>query len=159
MTLMTDVRLNFVTTRDFATTYIGQTKNLVARFEAHNKGKVAGGANATDDQSVRPWALLGYVTGFSEIDSTESQSSTRQTFETLWQYIRDKKQYEKQRNANDCMAYAGKAIIKWVLTHEGVGSRSGFALRITEPSSSRKKTRRSVSLQDKTTMIMAESAL
>ena len=61
-------------------TYIGETSNLAARLDTHNRGA---GAATTTDPFLRPWAILAYVCGFEGC-----RQAGRQYFETLWQASR-----------------------------------------------------------------------
>ena len=62
--------------RDLSTTYIGSTDNLLRRFtQEHNAGR---GARQTAPVSLRPWAILAYVTGFN------GDRADWMRFETLW---------------------------------------------------------------------------
>lgn len=62
-------------------TYIGQTTNLIARFEKHKRGA---GPAAIANINLRPWALLAYVSCFEGVTETG-----RMYFERLWQAARD----------------------------------------------------------------------
>ena len=50
-----------ISTRDLKHLYIGSCYNLILRYERHNSGF---GAIQTSPISLRPWALLAYVSGF-----------------------------------------------------------------------------------------------
>jgi hypothetical protein len=78
-----------VSLRDRQSTYIGQTKNLVSRFKKHNAGL---GAASTSDPLLRPWALLGYITGF-EADNKINRLSV----ESTWQLTRDRNEASFER--------------------------------------------------------------
>jgi hypothetical protein len=62
---------------DFSTTYIGRTKNVPKRLHDHNSK--LGGAFATRNINLKPFACIGFVVGFDEVTC----SST--TFEPEWQ--------------------------------------------------------------------------
>ena len=68
-----------VSCKDHRTTWIGKTKNLQKRLDQHNSGY---GALETSDIRLRPWALVGYITGFHGDDKEMS------SFETEWQEAR-----------------------------------------------------------------------
>ena len=70
-----------VSTKEPATTYIGQAKNLAARLNTHNRGA---GPSATTDPRLRPWAILAYVCGFEGCPEPG-----RRYFESLWQAARE----------------------------------------------------------------------
>jgi predicted GIY-YIG superfamily endonuclease len=64
-----------MSTKDPSFIYIGSTKNLYIRFSQHNSGVAA---LQTAPASLRPWALLAYVSGF------EGNSSDYVQFENEW---------------------------------------------------------------------------
>jgi predicted GIY-YIG superfamily endonuclease len=90
-------------------TYIGQTPNLVARFEKHKRGA---GPSATADPGLKPWAILAYVSGFEGADV-----AGRMYLERLWQVTRDRTNAKRRRqnmsplDANE-VANLGKEIIE-----------------------------------------------
>ena len=63
--------------RDLNTTYIGQTKDLMTRIRQHNSGI---GAFVTANPRLRPWQIIGFLTGFEENSKHE-----RMQIEQLWQ--------------------------------------------------------------------------
>jgi predicted GIY-YIG superfamily endonuclease len=65
-----------VSCRDKTTTYVGRTMDLVKRLHQHNSGH---GSKHTLPEERRPFALIGYVTGF------EGSVRTMQAFEQLLQ--------------------------------------------------------------------------
>jgi predicted GIY-YIG superfamily endonuclease len=65
-----------VSCRDKTTTYVGRTMDLVKRLHQHNSGH---GSKHTLPEERRPFALIGYVTGF------EGSVKTMQAFEQLLQ--------------------------------------------------------------------------
>lgn len=69
-----------VSMANFTTTYIGQTLYLVKRLKQHNSGH---GSRGTADPRLRPWALLGFVSGF------EGDKNILLSFERLWKERRD----------------------------------------------------------------------
>jgi predicted GIY-YIG superfamily endonuclease len=89
-------------------TYIGQTFNLVARFEKHQLGA---GPSSTADPGLKPWVLLAYVSGF-EINDRRPLL----TLEDLWKVVRDRenRQHRQQHlpllRADD-IASLGEKII------------------------------------------------
>ena len=54
--------------------YIGETKDIRNRLQQHNTGN---GTKYTNNPSLRPWAMLGYVYGFDN-------RPERQSFEQIW---------------------------------------------------------------------------
>lgn len=64
-----------ISTVNLVSTYIGSTANLVERLKDHNSGY---GGRQTAPSSLRPWAILAYVTGF------DADEASYKTFETLW---------------------------------------------------------------------------
>jgi predicted GIY-YIG superfamily endonuclease len=73
-----------VSLQDSETTYIGQTRRLIARLQAHNSGN---GASTTSDARLRPWALLAFVCGF------DGDRPAMRRFERDWQRKRDRGRY------------------------------------------------------------------
>ena len=69
-------------------TYIGQAKNLAARYGKHRDGTAT---DQTADPSMRPWVMLAYVSGFEGCSK-----SGRQFFETLWQGTRNRKNERRE---------------------------------------------------------------
>ena len=67
--------------RDHNTTYIGQTRNLSRRIQEHNSGL---GSFVTANPLLRPWHVIGFVTGFERDDKCE-----RMQFEGSWQAQRN----------------------------------------------------------------------
>jgi predicted GIY-YIG superfamily endonuclease len=67
--------------RDHNTTYIGQTKNLSKRLLQHNSGF---GAVVTANPKLRPWHIIGFITGF---DGNKKQE--RILIEQCWQTKRN----------------------------------------------------------------------
>jgi hypothetical protein len=66
-----------VSTKNFNITYIGQTmRHLGTRLHEHNSGA---GALSTRDQTLRPWGLLAFVTGF------DGDVNLLKAFESLWE--------------------------------------------------------------------------
>ena len=63
-----------VSTKCYGYMYIGETSNLRKRLDDHNSGR---GSNFTNNQRLRPWALFGYVHGFTSEDN-------RRMFENDW---------------------------------------------------------------------------
>ena len=74
-----------LSTQDKNSTYIGKTFNLQRRFTEHNLGY---GAKQTENEKLRPWAIIGYVCGFRHIDSYMKE------FENLWR----QKQWNLRQN-------------------------------------------------------------
>ena len=66
-----------ISLQDRDTVYIGATRNLYRRFHEHNAGV---GAKTTCPESLLPWALFAYVTGFEE------DSQRYFTFESRWKW-------------------------------------------------------------------------
>jgi predicted GIY-YIG superfamily endonuclease len=66
-----------VSLKNHRITYIGQTRRALARrLSEHNSGS---GALSTREHTLRPWALLAFVTGFdADVDSLK-------LFETMWE--------------------------------------------------------------------------
>ena len=67
--------------KDQNTTYIGQTENLMKRICQHNSGI---GAYVTADPNLRPWHIIGFITGFEMNNRQE-----RMQIECLWQSRRN----------------------------------------------------------------------
>ena len=67
--------------------YIGSTNDLIRRLSEHNSGF---GSNQTAPPSLRPWALLAYVTGF------DGDKRARLNFENRW--IQAKEEYISDLN-------------------------------------------------------------
>jgi predicted GIY-YIG superfamily endonuclease len=63
-----------VSCRDKTTTYVGRTMDLVKRLHQHNSGH---GSKHTLPEERRPFALIGYVTGF------EGSVKTMHAFEQI----------------------------------------------------------------------------
>jgi predicted GIY-YIG superfamily endonuclease len=57
--------------KDTRVTYIGSTRNLRRRLDAHNKGK---GSTMTNSPAYLPWGLISYVIGFGDLSSHHSQT-------------------------------------------------------------------------------------
>jgi hypothetical protein len=72
-----------------STSYIGETSNLAHRFALHNQRN---GAVTTQDISLIPWALLGFVAGFEGDTAWE-----RKSFETAWQAARNARETALRR--------------------------------------------------------------
>jgi len=90
-------------------TYIGQTSNLVARFDRHRLGA---GPSATADPGLKPWAMLAYVSGFEGANTAE-----RMYFERLWQVARDHRNAQRRRQhmcplSADAVADLGKELVE-----------------------------------------------
>ena len=64
-----------ISIKDPKFTYIGSTNNLALRWRQHNSGF---GSQQTALPSLRPWAVLAYVTGF------EGKKTMWQNFEQRW---------------------------------------------------------------------------
>ena len=64
-----------VSTKNTNCVYIGSCNCLHTRFRQHNSGY---GANQTASAALRPWALLGFVSGF------QGQDAIRIQFENRW---------------------------------------------------------------------------
>jgi predicted GIY-YIG superfamily endonuclease len=88
-----------VSRKQLEVTYIGETKNLAARFDTHNRGA---GAATTTDPHLRPWGILAYVCGFEGCPR-----AARQYFETLWQASR--REHNSNGNTLDADAAASLA--------------------------------------------------
>ena len=90
-------------------TYIGQTPNLVARFEKHKAGA---GPRTSADPGLKPWAILAYVSGFEGADV-----AGRMYLERLWQVRRDRTNAKHRQqnmsllNANQ-VADLGKTLVE-----------------------------------------------
>jgi predicted GIY-YIG superfamily endonuclease len=70
-----------VSLRDLNFTYIGSTGNLLRRFQNHCSGFAA---KQTAPNSLRPWGLLAYVTGF------DGKQQAYKHFENCWIYAKQK---------------------------------------------------------------------
>jgi predicted GIY-YIG superfamily endonuclease len=70
-----------VSLKNFASTYIGQSWNLVKRLKEHNTGH---GSQQTAASSLTPWALLAFVCGF------ERDKAFMLSFERHWKQRRDR---------------------------------------------------------------------
>ena len=66
--------------RSMTDTYTGQTNNLQKRLRTHNAGY---GSRGTTSAILRPWGIVGFVTGFT------GGKSERMSFERGWEYMRD----------------------------------------------------------------------
>ena len=69
-------------------TYIGQTRDLVQRYRRHREGTAT---EQTADPEMRPWILLGYISGFEGCSK-----SARMQFESLWQGTRNRENENRQ---------------------------------------------------------------
>ena len=67
-----------VSTQDWTTTHIGETIDLRQRMTNHNAGE---GAKQTQPCHLRPWALMGCVTGF------QGDKKEMKDFEARWQCL------------------------------------------------------------------------
>ena len=85
-----------MSTKDPRFTYIGSTNNIRRRFHEHNSGF---STKQTAPASLRPWALLGYVTGFN------GEKRRYRFFETSW--INQKNKY--------CRKMGSQATIEGIL--------------------------------------------
>jgi len=81
------VYISLVSLRDLNFTYIGSTNDLGRRWDEHNKGF---GAEQTAPITLRPYAILAYVTGFDKDESKYVR------FENRW--IAEKRDYQKNPN-------------------------------------------------------------
>lgn len=94
-----------VSLNDRVSTYIGQTANLVRRLHAHNSGY---GSSSTAHIDLRPWALMGYVTGFGSATAQQ-----RMSFEGMWKVGRDNEAARAQRPLSvDEIALIGARLTK-----------------------------------------------
>ena len=89
-------------------TYIGQTRNLVARFKNH---KLGAGPSATADPGLKPWAMLAYISGFEGAGQAQ-----RMYLERLWQVARDRTNRRRRRQnmsplTADEIADLGKRLV------------------------------------------------
>ena len=66
-----------VSTRKYGYMYIGEAKDIRRRLNNHNSGK---GSKFTNNEQLRPWALFGYVYGFTAADN-------RRNFEQRWKRL------------------------------------------------------------------------
>ena len=64
-----------VSVRDFDRDYVGQTENIVRRFDEHQRGY---GARATSNPYYRPYCVAAYICGLSHMDKTQRESLERQ---------------------------------------------------------------------------------
>ena len=78
-----------VSTRNTNYVYIGSCNCLHTRFRQHNSGY---GADQTTSPTLRPWALLGFVSGF------QGQNAIRIQFENRW--INEKNSLMNSRAGN-----------------------------------------------------------
>jgi predicted GIY-YIG superfamily endonuclease len=79
-------------------TYIGQTTDLIRRYKQHNSGSAT---KQTADPSMRPWTMLGYVSGFQDCSV-----SALTTFEALWQGKR------KRANENRSVPLTAEQVVE-----------------------------------------------
>lgn len=68
-----------ISMRDFNTAYVGQTDNLLRRFQQHNNGY---GSQGTMDPLLRPYFIGAYICGLTHMDESE-----RKRLEYQWQYF------------------------------------------------------------------------
>ena len=95
-----------VSTKDTGFVYIGSTFNLSYRFKQHNSGY---GADQTCPSSLRPWAILAYVTGFN---GNENQF---RRFENRWIQEKQKMLSDTtiQTSVEAIVAIAKQIIFDW----------------------------------------------
>ena len=62
-----------VSTKDAMSTYVGQTSDLRRRLREHNSGN---GSYLTNQPHLRPWGVLCFATGFSDIGEVNKRERT-----------------------------------------------------------------------------------
>jgi len=93
-----------VSTKDTRFVYIGETSNLLKRFDQHHRGV---GANITSNPSLKPWGIVAYVCGFQ-------CKQDRKDFEAAWKYAIDREILSTARDPFFCHSAArvGENVMK-----------------------------------------------
>lgn len=80
--------------------YIGETSNIRSRLHQHNSGR---GSSYTNQQELRPWALFGYVYGFTD-------KKERLRFETWWKHCGNANRNAERRTPTGLLQLAHSLI-------------------------------------------------
>lgn len=92
-----------VSSQDWTTTYIGQTKHLHERLIQHNSGR---GAKQTSPYHLRPWVLVAYVCGF-DFDRKEHQN-----FELAWRNAAAARMINENSRSIEAIIQAAADVIR-----------------------------------------------
>ena len=90
-----------VSLKNLRSIYIGSTKNLAKRYKAHNKDL---GKSKIAPIYLRPWSLVGYVTGFKE-------ANMKIIFERRWQFVVQEALTNNPRQSLIDLIKIGKVIL------------------------------------------------